>query len=384
MSREDSQRSEFPPIAQAATPAHSEVAGLIRSGGPISFARFMQAALYGQHGYYTTSRDRRADYLTSPQTHPEFGACVARCLERMWTAMGKPRLFAVAEIGAGDGALMRDVLAYARDDDTVADGFAEALDYKAYDLCTAHDGDWGTIETVDALYADAGPFQCVLSNELLDAFPVHRFTIVGGEMLELLVDVDDDGMLREVAGSPMPPVLAERLGHPLTEYPDGYIGEVCVGISDWVADIARIVRRGYALTVDYGHPREALHHPDRVGGTLRCYSAHVPGSDPFRRVGEQDITAHVDFTHLQQCLASHGFVPSAPLMSQADFLELHGYEHALRQARRALLGARDATEVGTMQRELESLRALSDPRSLGAFLVAIHGIGVPELSATSC
>ena len=384
MSRLESQRSASPPIAQAATPAHREVVELIRSGGPIPFARFMQAALYGQHGYYTTPRDRRADYLTSPQTHPEFGACVARCLERMWTAMGRPKTFAVAEIGAGDGALMRDVLAYARDGGNVADGFAEALDYKAFDLCPLHDGVSDAIETVDALYTAAGKFQCVLSNELLDAFPGHRFTIIGGEMLELLVDVDDDGMLREVARGPMPPGIAERLGHPLTAYPDGYIGEVCVGISDWVEDIARVVRRGYVLTVDYGHPREALYHPERVGGTLRCYSAHVLGADPFRRVGEQDITAHVDFTHLQQCLASHGIEPSAPLMGQADFLELHGYDHALREARRDLLGARDASEVGTMQRELESLRALSDPRSLGAFLVAIHGIGVPELIATSC
>ena len=384
MSRLESQRAASPPIAQAATPAHREVVGLIRSDGPIPFARFMQAALYGLHGYYATPRDRREDYLTSPQTHPEFGACVARCLERMWTAMGRPKTFAVAEIGAGDGALMRDVLAYARDGGNVADGFAEALDYKAFDLCPLHDGVSDAIETVDALYTAAGKFQCVLSNELLDAFPGHRFTIIGGEMLELLVDVDDDGMLREVARGPMPPGIAERLGHPLTAYPDGYIGEVCVGISDWVEDIARVVRRGYVLTVDYGHPREALYHPERVGGTLRCYSAHVLGADPFRRVGEQDITAHVDFTHLHRCLASHGFVPSARLMSQADFLELHGYDHALRQARRYLLGARDASEVGTMQRELESLRALSDPRSLGAFLVAIHGIGVPELIATSC
>lgn len=384
MSREESKRSASPPIAQAATPAHQELVELIRSGGPISFARFMQAALYGQHGYYTTPRDRRKDYLTSPQTHPEFGACVARCLERVWTAMGSPKTFAVAEIGAGDGALMRDVLAYARDGDTVADGFAEALDYKAYDLCTAQDGDSGTIQTMNALRSPREKFQCVLSNELLDAFPVHRFTIVGGAMLELFVDIDDDGMLREVAGGPMPPGVAERLGHPLTAYPDGYIGEVCVRISDWVADIARVIKRGYVLTIDYGHPREAMYHPDRVGGTLRCYSEHVLGWDPFRRVGEQDITAHVDFTHLQQCLASHGFAPSAPLMSQADFLELHGYEHALRQARRDLLGARDASEVGTMQHELESLRALSDPRGLGAFLVAIHGIGVPELIATSC
>ena len=384
MSRVDSLRAATPPIAQAATPAHREVVELIRSGGPISFARFMQAALYGQRGYYTTPRDRRADYLTSPQTHPEFGACVARCLERMWTEMGKPGAFAVAEIGAGDGALMRDVLAYARDGDTVADRFAEALDYKAYDLCPMHDGVSDTIETVDDLNASTSEFQCLLSNELLDAFPVHRFTILGGEMLELLVDVDDDGMLREVAGGPMSPGIAERLGHPLTAYPDGYIGEVCFGISDWVADIARVIKCGYVLTIDYGHPREALYHPERVGGTLRCYSEHVLGSDPFRRVGAQDITAHVDFTHLQQCLASHGIEPSAPLMSQADFLELHGYEHALREARRSLLGARDASEVGVIQQELESLRALSDPRGLGAFLVAIHGIGVPELIATSC
>lgn len=384
MSRADSWLAASPPVKQGETPSHHEVSELIRRHGPISFARFMQIALYGQHGYYATQRNYEADYLTSPQTHPEFGACVARCLLRMWNAMGNPKTFAVAEIGAGDGALMRDVLASLTSHGSEMQDFAAVIEYTAYDSRPARGGLPDTVKSVDALEFASGQFQCVLSNELLDAFPVHRFTVIASEVRELMVDIDDDGMLCEIVGEPIDSSFATRLGHPLTAYPDGYVGEIALGISDWVADVARKVERGYVLTIDYGHPRQALYHPERAGGTLRCYRQHVLGSDPFRWVGEQDMTAHVDFTYLQECLGARGFAPSAPLMSQADFLYAHGYEDAMLCVRRDLMRARDATDISALQQELADLRALSDPRGLGAFLVAIHGIEVPELVATSC
>ena len=372
------------PADWQATPAYCEVAALIREGGPVTFAQFMQVALYGQHGYYTTPRDRRADYLTSPQTHPEFGACVARCLNLLWRKMGSPATFAVAELGAGDGSLMRDVLASVNATAGDANNFADALEYAAYDLNPADAEVSDGIIAIDALDSASNEFQCVISNELLDSFPVHRFVIHGDELLELMVDIDATGMLREIEGEPMDAQVATRLGYPLDAYPDGYVGEVAFGISDWAANMDRVIERGYALTIDYGHPREALYHPERIGGTLRCYSQHVLGSNPFRFVGDQDITAHVDFTNLQQRFADHGFVSCAPLMSQADFLGLHGYNAALRIARRDLINARDASEVSALRQRLASLLALGDTRGLGGFLVAMHGRGVPELFPSSC
>ena len=374
----------FAPADWHATPAHSEVAALIRDGGPVTFSQFMQVALYGQHGYYTTPRDRRADYLTSPQTHPEFGACVARCLDLLWRKMGSPATFAVAELGAGDGSLMRDVLASVNATAGDANNFADALKYAAYDLNPADAEVSDGIMALETLDSTSNEFQCVISNELLDSFPVHRFVIHGDELLELMVDIDATGILREIEGEPMDARVAARLGYPLDAYPDGYVGEIAFGISDWVANVDRVIERGYVLTIDYGHPSEALYHPERIGGTLRCYSQHVLGSNPFRFVGAQDITAHVDFTNLQQCFSDHGFLSCAPLMSQADFLGLHGYDAVLRSARRDLINVRDASEVSALRQRLASLLALGDTRGLGGFLVAIHGRGVPELFPSSC
>ncbi len=384
MSHPEDGQVPFAPADWHATPAYSEVAALIRDGGPITFAQFMQVALCGQHGYYTTPRDRRADYLTSPQTHPEFGACVARCLNLLWRKMGSPATFAVAELGAGDGSLMRDVLASVNATDGGANNFADALEYAAYDLNPADAEVSDGIMAIETLDSASNEFQCVISNELLDSFPVHRFVIHGNELLELMVDIDATGMLREIEGEPMDAQVATRLGYPLDAYPDGYVGEIAFGISDWVDNVDRVIERGYALTIDYGHPREALYHPERIGGTLRCYSQHVLGSNPFRFVGSQDITAHVDFSYLQQCFADHGFLSCLPLMSQSDFLGLYGYNAALRSARRDLINARDASEVSALRQRLASLLALGDTRGLGGFLVAIHGRGVPELFPSSC
>ena len=372
------------PTAWVRTPAYHDVVRAIRARGPIPFSDFMQIALYGTHGYYTTPRDRRSDYRTSPQTHPEFGACVSRCLERMWHAFGEPTRFRVIELGAGDGSLMRDVLRSIRDAGGESDGaarFALALDYSAHDIAPAGaDVDsLPTSETLDGLRRQVGDVHCVLSNELLDAFPTDRFVIKNGAMFELLVDVGESGRLCEVVGSEADVTLVPQLWLPISEFPDGYTGEFTLGIERWVADVARTVERGYVLTIDYGHPREALYHPSRVGGTLRSYSDQVLGSDPFRRVGETDLTAHVDLTRLSTAMAAHGFEEVAPLMSQADFLELHGYDDAVSKARREWSSARDPETADALRRRMADLRALVDPRGLGSFLVAIHGKGVPNL-----
>ena len=298
--------------------------------------------------------------------------------------MGSPANFAVAELGAGDGSLMRDVLASVNETRIWTHNFTDAIEYAAYDLNPTDGGESDAVMAIETLDSVSKEFQCLVSNELLDSFPVHRFVIRGGEMLELVVDMDATGMLREIEGDPMDKQVAARLGYPLAAYPDGYVGEMAFGVNEWVANVSSVIERGYVLTIDYGHPRDALYHPERIGGTLRCYSQHVLGSNPFRLVGDQDITAHVDFTYLEHCFAAHGFASCAPLMSQADFLGLHEYDTAVHKARHDLTNARDASDVSAMQREVAALRAIGDPRGLGAFLVAIHGRGVPELFPSSC
>ena len=388
MSRTTAKEEVSTPLSWEATAAYGEVADQIRADGPVPYSHFMRIALYGANGYYTTARNRRGDYLTSPQTHREFGACVMRCLRRMWSAMGRPDTFAVAEIGAGDGTLMRDIISAsehaAQSDRPDGPEFASALRYHAFDIGQASADATSHIKHIDDLSLLEGGVQCVLSNELLDAFPVDRFVIRDSVMREVLVGIDGNGRLCEVEGARTDPQLARKLGYPLSEYPDGYTGELIQGLGLWVSEVSDLVKQGYVLTIDYGHPRELLYHPGRIGGTLRCYSDHVLGSDPFRRVGEHDISAHVDFTELDESFASPGLVSRAPLMTQADFLGLHGYDDAVMNTRRALGTVHDESDAHRLRHELTSLLALSDLRSLGAFMVAIHGVSVPMLFGEPC
>ena len=377
------------PLSWSATAAYQEVANRIAAEGPIPFSQFMRIALYGASGYYTTARNKRKDYLTSPQTHPEFGACVMRCLKRMWSAMGRPDTFAVAELGAGDGALMRDIVSSATEGPSqegcvYGAEFASALRYQAFDVSPTSADATSQVKHIDEVALQSDGVQCVVSNELLDALPVNRFVIRDGVVREVLVGMDGTGKLCEVEGAPIDSHLAQKLGHPITDYPDGYKGELAQGFPEWTQQVANLVKQGYVLTIDYGHPRKVLYDLERVGGTLRCYSDHVLGSDPFRSVGDHDISAHVDFTELDESLAARGFTARATLMTQADFLGLHGYDDAVLNARRVLATVQDETEANRLRQELSFLLALGDLRGLGAFMVAIHGVEVPMLFGEPC
>ena len=373
-----------PPLSWVATPAYRTIAHLIRErGAPISFREFMHIALYGDSGYYTTIRNRRADYLTSPQTHSQFGACIARCLHRMWSAMGSPNTFSVLELGSGDGSLWRDasneIERAADQKQQDAKDFRDSVRYESHDvqLNTSETGNVPTAHSDRHNVADT--FHCILSNELLDTFPVNRYIVQDSEIQELMVDIGTDGRLHEVP-RPIPEnTVTPDLGRPISDYPDGYILEYCPDIRDWATQVHQTVPIGYVLTIDYGHPRNTLYRPDRVGGTLRCYKDQILGSDPFREVGEQDITAHVDFTLVDESLARFNFIPNAPLMTQTDFLYCYGYGDAVINARRKLVQARNTVASQTLKSELASLMALSDPRGLGGFKVDIHGRGVPQL-----
>ena len=377
-------RPSAPPLSWVPTPAYRTIAHLIRErGAPISFREFMHIALYGDSGYYTTIRNRRADYLTSPQTHSQFGACIARCLHRMWTTMGKPDRFSILELGPGDGSLWRDA---SNEIDRAADQglpdaqqFQDAVRYESHDVQLDESRTQNATTAQSDRHTVAHPFQCTLSNELLDAFPVNRYIIQESKLLQLMVDIGADGKLHEVA-HPIPDnAVTPDLGRPVSDFPDGYILEFAPGIRDWAYQVHQSVPRGYVLTIDYGHPRNILYRTDRVGGTLRCYKDQILGSDPFREVGQQDITAHVDFTLVDESLAQFNFKPTTPLMTQTDFLYCYGYGDAVKVTRRKLVQARQTDASQTLKSDLASLMALTDPRGLGGFKVTIHGRNVPQL-----
>ncbi len=358
-------------------PRMNELELTIRQGildsGPITFAEFMDAALYSPlGGYYTrlgsaagaTPSGGPTDYFTSPMAHPAFGALIAVQLRNMWRRMARPGAFTVVEMGAGDGLLARDVTAYAARLDPA---FADALEYLAVDRVPRQNA-YDTVVGIDQVPSSV--IGCLLSNELLDAVPVHRFVVEKGELRELYVGVEGD-RLCEVVGPPSTPAIAARIGELADRLPEGYRGEVNLGIDDWWAGLAsNTLDAGYVLTIDYGYDRAQLYAPARWRGSLRCYYRHTHVDEPLSRVGQQDMTAHVDFTAVDEALGQQGF-EMAGHATQGEFLTRLGAagfveslrQHGLSQFEQA------ANRVG--------INELLDPWGMGGFRVSIHTRNAP-------
>ena len=312
------------------SPAERAIRRRIARRGPITFADYMDAALYGPGGYYTravadadaaANAGPLADYYTAPQVHPAFGALLAILLFRCWTLLGRPRPFAVIEPGAGDGLLCRDILTAAA---ALPDGFAAAIRYTLCDR-RPHPG-WERgfanarrivgdfISNDDALRWPPGGFNCVISNELLDALPVHRVRMDAGQLRELYVaiapDVADgyEGPLIELAGNPSTPQLQRRLDDLGITLADGQTAEICLLLDDWAAAAAgALSASGFVITIDYGRDAADLYDPaQRPHGALVTYRRHRQTDTPLTDAGRQDITAQVDFTAVRQAGARAG------------------------------------------------------------------------------
>ena len=323
----------------------------------------MEAALYDPRGGYYTGAGPDADYYTSPAAHPAFGALVAVQLSRMWEALGRPGCFTAVEMGAGGGLLARDVVSYVQ---RALTPFAGALRYVTVDRARPSQA----VDAVRHVVASGMPVAdvvgCVLSNELLDAFPVHRFEIRGGRVLEVYVVVRS-GRFAEELDEPSTPELAayvERLG---VELPEGFRGELNTGIAPWMADVAQALERGFVLTIDYGYVREEVEPAER-GDTVQGYYRHTGGASPYDRVGEQDLTAHVDFTHVVEEGRRAG-LRALSLRSQARFLKEMGSSGWLDRMRR------EPMPESRRMANLMAMRELVKPDGLGGFKVLVQAKG---------
>ena len=314
------------------TPAERAIRRRIARHGPVTFAEFMAAALYGPGGYYTRST-AGADYYTGPQVHPAFGALLAVQLFHLWTLLERPRPCNVVELGAGDGLLCRDILAAAR---YLPDGFGDAVNYTVVDQRAAPGWERGLPNArrivADALSIDGAsvpaPAHCVLSNELLDALPVHRVRMEHGRLRELYVglgpDVADgyEGALVELPGEPSTASLRRRLSDLGITLSDGQTAEICLLLDAWANATAARLQSGFALTIDYGRAAGDLYDPaQRPHGTLVTYRAHRQTDAPLHNVGRQDITAQVDFTSVARAgqragLTAVGNIPQGWLLQR--------------------------------------------------------------------
>lgn len=368
---------------------HSEIEAEINIDGKITFARFMELVLYSRNGYYSTRKSVTSDYSTSPQVHPAFGSLIAKNLIYMWEKLKSPEQFRVMEIGAGDGTLMLDICETIDSIPEPSESlirFQHALTYDAYDLTSSSSSTassqtiTSTVKHIDLIHAtDPISAGCVLSNELIDAFPVNIFVIRNSQVLELYVTIDDIGNFTFTEDSPSSYQITDRVGDIAHYLPDGYRGEVNLGIARWADTVARLLKSGYVMTIDYGYPRDLLYHPNRVEGSLRCYRNHVLTQNPLRDIGCQDITAHVDFTEVDMQLTDRGFESATPPQYQRQFLYHQGIGDYLVEIRKRLRDARTDADIRRYESDLRALNALIDPRALGSFYVAQHRINAPRL-----
>jgi len=321
-----------------------EIRDLIQKHGRITFARFMQACLYSRRGgfYASSAQSISAHFGTSSMSHPVFGALIARQLEQMWHLLGDPSVFHVIEVGSGEGTLARSIVhACSR----MAPGLAPALYYVAADYeprtprssdptVDRDNGTGGMSSSPDAtlrvqrvkaegLQAFRNVVGCILSNELIDNFPVHRFAIQGGSVKEVFVTLAG-GKLVEVLDEPSSARIEERIASLGLSLPEGYRGEVNLGLEDWTRQISSALERGFVLTIDYGQQAVDLYGPEKAQGTLVCYHRHAAREDPYQDIGQQDITCDVDFTSLMRLgerhgLATAGYIPQSQFLTNLGF-----------------------------------------------------------------
>ena len=302
------------------TTGHPELVAAISSeivrNGPIPFVRFMELALYHpQYGYYMRQPDGAdherigwsGDFYTSSDVYPILGRALAAQARQMDELVGCPTPFTIVEMGAGKGLLAQDCLAaiYAEQDD-----FASRVRYVLIERSPAmqalqrqHLAPWlhepgivTWIEGLDAL-APQSVTGLFFSNELVDAFPVHRIQVTAGQTEELCVDYRV-GRFGECLAPLSTTALAQYLQRLHTTWPEGYRTEVNLQAMDWMEQVAQRIDRGFVVTIDYGHTAHDLYGPERKNGTFLCYFQQLTNEDPFNRIGEQDMTAHVDFSSL--------------------------------------------------------------------------------------
>ncbi len=407
----------------------------------ITFAEFMDMALYHpEHGYYSSDAVKigfqGGDFFTSPNLSADFGELLAEQFLQMWEILGRPVTFSLVEMGAGQGLLALHILKYYQ---VQYPDFFTALEYviieksptlrqqqqkRLQDLPVR----WCNLEDIPS-NAIVG---CFFSNELVDAFPVHQFTLENGELREIYVTTQKDeedaesgrrgdavkefsmsprpdfpassvpasprpdfpassvpasprphvpaSSFIEVTGKPSTPQLAEYFD--LVEidltsgaYPDGYRSEINLAALSWLSIVADCLQRGYVLTIDYGYPATRYYNPRRWQGTLQCYYQHRYHDNPYINVGQQDITAHVDFTALSRWGDRCG-------LENVGFIQQGLFLMALGLGERIAAISEQKQPLSQLLQRREALHQLLDPTGLGGFGVLIQGknLGKTEIS----
>jgi len=290
----------------------------IRCDGPVTFAWFMEQALYHpQHGYYSSGRctiGRHGDYFTSVSVGPLFGRLLAAQFMEMWEALGRSDDFSLVEQGAHGGELACDVLSAAKAHHS---DFYRALRYLVVEpFPILEDRQRAALArhrekvTWRKSLAHLEPFQGVhFSNELIDAMPVNVVKWTGCEWVERQV-AESNGRFGFLDLPPSDDIVAGRLRDLPSPLPSDYQTELNLAVPTWIDSLAGKLSRGFVVAIDYGFPRDEYYAPQRTAGTLRAYANHHVVPSPLTHVGHADITSHVEWTSLVESAEASGLAVS--------------------------------------------------------------------------
>jgi SAM-dependent MidA family methyltransferase len=362
---------------------------VVRERGPMTVAAFMDLALYDpQLGYYARAPQRSGragDFFTSVDVGPIFGDLLATQVAEMAeqiqsSADGRLSTLDLVEAGAGNGRLSADILRATRTRNPalydrlrlhLIDASPEARRAQPHAL-----GDFSDrlVSSSDALPPS---FEGVLiANELLDALPTHQVVMRDEGLREIYVSRPStaDRRLSAVEGPPSTPALAAYLARARVVLEPGWRAEINLRAVEWLHDAARRLSRGFIILIDYGHEARELYSGSHAGGTLTTFSGHTMAGPELQtpewlaRPGEQDLTAHVDFTSVRAAAEEEGLV-TLGFMDQTYFLL-------------ALVG--DTAPSGLRQRL--ALKTLTMPGGLGSthkVLILGKEVGSPSLRGCS-
>src|SRR5574340_992752 len=307
--------------------------------GWISFARYMELALYAPGlGYYTAGAHKfgaAGDFITAPELSPLFGRTLARQAAEIM-GFSAPHIL---ELGAGSGKLAADMLAELENTANVPDSYAileVSADLRARQQDTLRERLPHLMDRVDWLDELPDNFSCaIIANEVLDALPVHLVHWRDSAVSERGVAVGENGFVwqeRTIGDAALLHAAQQARPWPVEAagVPDDYVSEICLAACGLVNSLANRLQRGAMLFIDYGFGAREYYHPQRSSGTLMCHYRHHAHGDPFFLPGLQDITAHVNFTGIAECGIDAG-LDLLGYTSQAFFLINCGIAELLRE-----------------------------------------------------
>lgn len=381
----------------------------------ITFAEYMDMVLYHpDQGYYSSNAVnigfQGGDFFTSSSLCDDFGELLAVQFYQMWENLDRPKSFYLVEMGAGIGVLASQILNYLKINYS---DFFDVIEYIIIEKSPSLRQEqqqklqefsvrWLNLEEI----TPNSIIGCFFSNELIDAFPMHQFTIAEGKLQEIYVTTSQDLTPQppslqgngendhspelvgeelgkksniefiEVVGEASTPQLAEYLqlvGIDISQnaYEEGYRSEINLAALDWLSIVADCLQRGYVLTIDYGYPASRYYHPRRSQGTLQCYYQHRHHNNPYINIGKQDITAHVDFTALERWGKRCG-------LNQVGWTQQGLFLMALGLGERIAALSYQQQSISQLLKRREALHQLISPEGLGNFGVLVQSKGLTE------